>query len=344
MSEVTQEVNVQEQRQAKLEHLHWIVRFYACLMAGGALLASLSVAFLHGSETIMMLGLLAGLVLFGGPALIKFLQCQTLLGLFKFEPDYEVITTYKDGTKKSDHGLQSFQTNIAITAIVGFAVLSTSYFIAPLMFIFVSIKYAIAYMMANPKPAFVKSAFIFMVAAVVIVIGAPSLAFTKLAAQVGGSIKEGRAVYENPEGQPAIIQGEALKLRAEPVATGAVVKELQPQDTITVIGTRSGAYMEVEFNGQRGWAYSHFLRTVGRTDIMLGLKYPYEARVTKRINAKRNAYGDDSPLTLEEGTVIQVLSTSTAVGHEGPGLYFKYNDLDYRMHGMNNIEFVVPVE
>jgi hypothetical protein len=81
-------------------------------------------------------------------------------------PEYNVVTTYADGRKESDGGVQSAQVNFIIRGIFLVIMLIIGFVATAVYLIFLFIKYIVLYTQAKPKPAFIRSAFFLIIIAV----------------------------------------------------------------------------------------------------------------------------------------------------------------------------------
>ena len=88
-----------------------------------------------------------------------------------FKADYEVVTTYGDGSKTSDGGWESMQTNMIVKGIQILVLLIIGAFITMLHMIFLTFKYLFLYRKTTPKPAFIQSGLFIMVINVAVFIG-----------------------------------------------------------------------------------------------------------------------------------------------------------------------------
>ncbi|MCL1812574.1 MAG: hypothetical protein FWG29_03525 [Treponema sp.] len=93
-----------------------------------------------------------------------------LKDVFKTD-EYEVVTTYSDGSKKSDGGTESFIMGL-ITKIIGLVlVILIGCLITIGLLVYMTISYVKLYLQASNKPAFVKSAFPILLAGLIVFIG-----------------------------------------------------------------------------------------------------------------------------------------------------------------------------
>jgi len=84
----------------------------------------------------------------------------------KFWADYEVVTTYSDGSKTSDGGLQSNMFKIGYAVVMIFVGVA----IQAIKLVFLPIRYIACYTKEDPKPSFIKSGFPVMLASLALLI------------------------------------------------------------------------------------------------------------------------------------------------------------------------------
>ena len=87
-------------------------------------------------------------------------------------PEYVVVTTHGDGRKTSDHGAESAALNIVmklLLLVIGVAIGTVATFV---YLVFLTIRYIVLYVQANPKPAFMQSAFFLYAVLLLVVPGA----------------------------------------------------------------------------------------------------------------------------------------------------------------------------
>jgi hypothetical protein len=112
-----------------------------------------------------------GYLIIGGPVFLRMLSSRSASSLF-FWKDYEVVTTYSDGTKKSDGGVESAQMNLIMTAIMLGLCLILGGVITVIKVIWLSVKTISCYMAVKQKPAFLHSPFpVLIVGLLVLVFG-----------------------------------------------------------------------------------------------------------------------------------------------------------------------------
>jgi hypothetical protein len=90
--------------------------------------------------------------------------------------DYEVVTTYGDGRKESDGGLQSMGTNLFGKLIQIGLLYVIGGFVQIIHLIILSVKSVVLHIKAQPKPAFIKSGLFIIVMNIAVFIGSVVLA------------------------------------------------------------------------------------------------------------------------------------------------------------------------
>jgi len=87
-------------------------------------------------------------------------------------PEYEVVTTYADGSKKNDGGLKSKAVNIGVQIFFGIIMIVIGVAITILYLIFLTMKYLILYLRVKSKPSFLKSGLLIIVVNIIVFLGA----------------------------------------------------------------------------------------------------------------------------------------------------------------------------
>ena len=124
-------------------------------------------AFNYSMNPLVML--LGGAVV-SAPILWIMLRGGGLKDVFKTD-EYEVVTTYSDGSKKSDGGSESFIMGL-ITKIIGLVlVIFLGCLITIGLLVYMIIKYIRLYLQVSEKPAFIKSAFPILIAGLLVFLG-----------------------------------------------------------------------------------------------------------------------------------------------------------------------------
>jgi hypothetical protein len=124
-------------------------------------------AFNHSFNPLIML--LGGAIV-SAPLLWIMLRGGGFKDIFKTD-EYEVITTYSDGSKKSDGGSESFIMGL-ITKIIGAVFLIFIGCVITIgLLIFMIVRYIKLYLQVSEKPPFIKSAFPILIAGAVVFIG-----------------------------------------------------------------------------------------------------------------------------------------------------------------------------
>jgi hypothetical protein len=108
-----------------------------------------------------------GYLIIGGPVFLRMLSSRSASSLF-FWKDYEVVTTYTDGTKKSDGGVESAQMNLIMMAIMLGLCLVLGGIITLLKVIWLSVKTISCYVAVKQKPAFLHSPFPVLIAGLLV--------------------------------------------------------------------------------------------------------------------------------------------------------------------------------
>ncbi len=94
----------------------------------------------------------------------KSIREGNLKGFF-FWQDYEIVTTYSDGSKSSDAGMTSLVSNIIYWAFA----LTLGVILVPVKLTFLIIKYTIYFLMAKEKPAFLQSGFFIVIIGIAVI-------------------------------------------------------------------------------------------------------------------------------------------------------------------------------
>ena len=122
--------------------------------------------------------------------------------------EYEVITTYSDGSKESDGGMQSMLSNLVLTIVIAGIMILLAIILQPIRIIIMGIKYAVHFKKVEEKPSFIKSGFLILIMGVVcfflgILIGGGiqksyhAKIETQIAEKAGMTVSEYRAEKEN---------------------------------------------------------------------------------------------------------------------------------------------------
>jgi hypothetical protein len=118
---------------------------------------------------IMLVGFILGVAVAAWP-MISRIRNRGFGAIFDM-PQYTVITTHADGRKSSDYGAESAAvTGIAgiIIFVIGVAIGIVATFI---YLVILTIHYTVLYLKANPKPAFMQSAYFLILVSLVVLIG-----------------------------------------------------------------------------------------------------------------------------------------------------------------------------
>jgi len=152
-------------------------------------------------------------------------------------PEYEVVTTYKDGTKTSDGGTESTIFNLVLKCIL-FAIIVIIGTVATFIYLIIlTIHYTILFVKANPKPSFLKSAYVFFIVLLLVIPGAVVLGQFSMR-HIERTAWE-RVISENQTVYNAVINADGQTITAYAIASvpGARI-------TMTLLnpdGSRSGS-------------------------------------------------------------------------------------------------------
>jgi hypothetical protein len=120
---------------------------------------------------IKLLLMLISLWIIIGPVFMKIMK-SSVAGAFFFWQDYEVITTYSDGTKTSDGGAESMGAGIFMFGFKLVAALFLSLIITVIKLIYLPIRTIICYLMVRQKPNFLFSPFPVLIVSLAVFFGA----------------------------------------------------------------------------------------------------------------------------------------------------------------------------
>jgi hypothetical protein len=129
--------------------------------------------FMYGAKTDYgtdILWMLLGGAIIAAPVLWGILRGGGLKSLFKTD-EYEVITTYSDGRKESDGGAQSFILGVAIKIMLAIFMVFVGCVVTLILLIVFTIRYLRLYKKVSLKPAFMQSAFPYLIAGFVVLVG-----------------------------------------------------------------------------------------------------------------------------------------------------------------------------
>jgi len=157
-----EDLTEEQQRFAKLEYLRMGLVLNIVSTAAGMILFSFVYSHFESfnKPLVGVLLMILGLAFIAVPVLYKFSQVKSIVAMFDMQ-EYEVITTYKDGHKESDHGLGSQMNNFFISAILTIILFALAIVIQPIREIVMIIKYAV--LSASEKPPFFRSALFYAV-------------------------------------------------------------------------------------------------------------------------------------------------------------------------------------
>jgi hypothetical protein len=243
------------------------------------------------------LGMILGWCIAGDPTVLKFFTSRSLQSLF--DSNYEVITTYGDGRKESDHGAESNAMSLGLMVFVALLLFLLGGIITLIRIVFFAIKAGTCYIAVKEKPPLWQTPF-------VLIIGFVALVF--LGAIIPTKIGEVRsAAYALPE--PKIVNGTVMTTTFNPTLLSAkadddysaVVLEIPIGETLTATGTvKNKDYIPVDFNGTVGWVY--------RNHVMVDMPPIATGIVTERTSlyglASDNAHAG-APLL--EGSTVSII-------------------------------------
>ena len=180
-------------------------------------------------------------------------------------PEYEVITTYSDGRKTTDHGAQSQMNNLFVQIFLALALIALGGIVTILYLVFLTIKYLAQYAMVKPKHSFMQSGLFFVALNVAVFIVA---IFIGIGIQHGGTAQLIRdsnaqqAVLGSLEvGKTAAIAIDNCRLYVNGDITKGTIKTLMKGDIVTIVDKDTGFYMmwQVEHNGDIGFVNEGYL-------------------------------------------------------------------------------------
>lgn len=278
-----------------------------------------------------------GYLILGAPVFLRMLVSRSVGALF-FWRDYEVVTTYDDGSKESDRGAQSAALQVLMWIFMLFFCLVIGGIVALLRLVWLTVKSITCYFVVKEKPGFLRSPFF------VILIGVIGLALCILPARIGKARGE-RARIERSEllstltGKTFFVHVPTLKLHAEPSGSSSVVKTLSNGETLTAVGELSGLWLPVE----QGWVYAPFVRLQFKSILISPIpekEYSHQGILSVPMKAKDAANG--SPITLASGTEVRVRNCYA----EGTKVrtFVEYNKVLYQLTDGYNAELIVPKE
>jgi hypothetical protein len=154
------------------------------------------------------------------PVLWKWFNSRSINTLFYWR-DYEVITTYSDGSTSSDRGAQSTYAGLSKMILMFFLVCIASGVVTITKLFYLCIKSSIAYLKLQERPSFLFGPFFVMIVGLAVLIGAPMLSLgignIRINAQTAREIKARAAVY------PELIKRES-ELSAQEIRS--IIEEL----------------------------------------------------------------------------------------------------------------------
>jgi hypothetical protein len=111
-----------------------------------------------------------GWAIIGGPMIAR-MWFGGLKNAFNL-PEYEVVTTYKDGTKTSDGGLESQATNLVVQIIGVIIMVIVGVALTIIYMVYLTAKYLILYSRVKAKPAFLQGGLFIIVLNIAVFIAA----------------------------------------------------------------------------------------------------------------------------------------------------------------------------
>jgi hypothetical protein len=204
------------------------------------------------------LGILLGFVgmaIASGPMIIRMLA-----GGFKeafVMPEYEVITTYADGHKESDHGFESQATNLIAQIILSIILVIVGVAVTIIYMIYLSIKYIVLFLMVKAKPSFIHSAFFMMIVFIMaLIVGVFAGAFVQKAVKAPDRAEKARVEKEVSTlqiGQTITINGNNIGL-FDGENWSRPFKWLNKGDIVTVKSLdANSSYIQIEHDGDIGF-------------------------------------------------------------------------------------------
>ena len=201
---------------------------------------------------------LIGWVIATGPLLIR-MWAGGFKGAFNM-PEYEVITTYADGRKESDGGVESAATNLIAQLILAGVMLLIGSIATLIYLVYLSIRYLVLHARVKSRPAFMQSGLLFIVL---------NIAFFAGGIAVGAVIQKAYFAARHAqtvkwESSINALIGQKVPLRGN---TGLwdgkdwarPFKQLNKGDIVTVKSGDEGGYTLVEHEGDTGKVNSSFL-------------------------------------------------------------------------------------
>jgi len=174
------------------------------------------------------------------------------------KPKYEVITTYSDGTKKSDHGKTDETRRGAFALILVILLTVIGIFIQLIRLVIQILKYIYYYTKATPKPTFIKSGFFLLIITIVVLVAVPVVGIV-------ASLAVNKDVQE-------VYTAEYLRVTVDEISIYS-----EPSDDAKIAGTvRKDNLLSFNGEAQNGWLPIKFYdRNEGKGDIFGWVKEQY---------------------------------------------------------------------
>ncbi|MDR0442370.1 MAG: hypothetical protein LBH44_03070 [Treponema sp.] len=192
-------------------------------------------------------------------------------------PEYEVITTYEDGRKESDHGVESGLSNLAVQIVLSIIMVIVGFAVTLIYIVFLLIKYTVLFLRVNVKPSFIKSGYFIVIITAAVFFGSM---------HIGGAIKDAKeAPFKAEEkakmekriseladaiqiGQKVTITNDAglRDGKGEDYIKWGTIKRFKKGDIVTIkskeiTASRNELYIYAEHDGDIGYV------NVGYTDL-----------------------------------------------------------------------------
>jgi hypothetical protein len=297
------DVNFEQENQDRLASLYTSLLINVAVSGLGAMLFNIDwLGAMRSSSPLMIIGIL----LIGAPLLVKWFVTRSFGGLFKMS-EYEVVTTYSDGSRKSDGGSESRMNNLILTVIIAGIMIVVALIIQPIRIVIMTIKCATLTRKVKVKPPFIKRGIFLFLA--YLVLGAAGLV-------IGGAIQYTRNVAREKEKQANAAFAEApwagrtakvsfagdVNLRAEANGQSRIVKTLKQGDQVTLTNDSDGFWAPVSHEGTNGWVFGLNLRFTDRDVAAWRVEVPFIAVVVEPVEVSLHNIN----YTLEAETEIRV--------------------------------------
>jgi len=260
------------------------------------------------SEPGNMFLILLGAAICAGPVVAILFTGASFAGLFK--ADYEVITTYSDGSKKSDGGAESRSNNMMMALILAIIAIFVGIIVQLIRFCIQTGKYYYYNSKVSQKPDFLHSGTFIIVIGFAVLIGAPTVFGTIKSVKEAAARAAVKAAVNAPlKGQTAKVIGD-VNLRAEANGQSAVVKTLTNNSTLTMTGENVNFWVPVEQDGSKGYVFGlNLIRRHKDTEVSAWkVGDEFNATLTEQVNA--TTYTGSKNITLEKGTQVKVYAVN----------------------------------